>query len=248
MEIRKKLKIYPSASGFMLGSGVIAEYNSACPRYIVISKEAKQKDIDPIYKQLGVFHEDWYASQLGTDLEERERPITFEIENNVWYSGRCDFQTKSGEIHETKASLSKNFLYSVINKGKYKTSHLAQLVSYMIQFKRTKGKIICGFYKKKDETFEQIKTRIFEVGINPEGRILVDNLDSGYSVQDQLGHLKLVAEILISEEIKDRPINHIDFSGPCFFCGLKNLCKSYDNGSIGTAELKVEGKKVLNNT
>lgn len=245
------LKIYPSASGFVSGQGVIAEYSSACPRYLVIAKGTRGPQIDSIYTELGLLHEDNHAVALGDDLAEREVPLKFEVTPGVWYSGRCDFITKSGEVHETKASISKNFKYSVINKGKYKVSHLAQLVSYLIHFKKTRGRIIAGFYKLSInswgiKTFTLDSSRVFVVDIDPTGRILVDLVDSGYGVVDQYKHTLLAAEVLVSEEIKPRPINHVDFNGPCFFCPLKNSCSSYDKGDISSEELKRVGKETLN--
>lgn len=231
----------------MSGLGVIADYNSACPRYSVISIGAKKIDIDPIYSKLGAFHEEAYAILLGTRLKAREMPIKFEIEPGVQYSGRCDFITTDGEVHETKASLSKAFLYSVIRKGKVKMSHLAQLVSYMIQLKLQKGKIITGFYKQDGESFLLKESRDFEVLVTDTGDILVDGERIGYSVIDQYLHTKLIAEVLISKEIKERPLNDSKFSGPCAFCPLKNLCDKYDRGIVNSPDLIVQGLELLNN-
>lgn len=238
-------KIYPSSSGFVIGNtGVISEYNSGCPRYLTITKNQIHKDIDPIYGKLGLAHEDRHAFDLQKKglLEQREVPIKLEIIPGVTYSGRCDFLTTDGGIDETKASLSKNFLYTVIRKGKYKISHLAQLVSYLIQFKRVKGRIIAGYY---DQALRLKEQRVFEVRIDDKGSILVDNEDSGYTVEDQWKHTLISAEALSSDKIKDRPINHVDFFSPCKFCALKSSCDRYDKGDITDVELLTEGLQLL---
>lgn len=250
------LKIYPSSAGFMNGHGVIVEYNSGCPRYVAIGKNQISSKLDPIYGQLGEFHENWYAEELGKSLKEREVQVRFEIAPEILYSGRCDFIVDNMElgirIDETKASMSKSFLYDVIRKGKFKLGHLAQLVSYMIAFKTSHGQIVCGYYEPKKSPlgsiyFEQKELRIFKVMITEFGSVIVDGLDTGHTVHDQYSHTLLLAEVMKTGQIKDRPINSIEFMGPCRNCSLKTLCDQYDNKTITSKELHLRGVKAIKN-
>lgn len=246
----EKLKIYPSSAGFMKGQGVVTEYNSGCLRYIVAAKNSPKQPINPVYEKIGELHENRHAETLGTDLDQREVKISVDVSDKVTLSGRCDFITKSGEIHETKGSITPNFLYSVIRKGKYKISHLAQLTAYLIHFKILKGKIVTAYYKHSKspmgtDVFTFKEGRDFRVDIDQEGKILVDGADSGHTVLEQYKHTLAVAEVLITEKIKDRPINHIDFSGPCFFCPLKKLCGKFDKKEVTEEEFKKEAITIL---
>lgn len=245
-----KYKIYPSSSGFSQGTGIVTDYNNGCLRYVVASIGAIRKDLDPIYGQLGLIHEDWWAAQLGSQLAEREQPVQKMLTENIQYSGRVDFKTVSGEIHETKASLSPSFLYQVIRKGKIKIGHLAQLVSYIIHHKSTKGKLIAGYYKLDIVDTKQVFTlkehRIFDINIDTDGKIMVDNYNSGFTIQDQLGHLYQTVKALQEQTIGARPINHIEFMGPCMFCPLKSLCTTYDKSFITDEEFKTQGLILIN--
>lgn len=246
-----KLKIYPSASGFVRGQGVITEYNSGCLRYIVASQDTIRKTIDPKFMKVGEVHENRHAEALGASMKLREEPIKVEINNKVVLSGRADFITSDDSIHETKATLSKNFRRDVIRKGKYKLSHLAQTVCYMLHFKLNRAKIVTGYYEEDTSPSGQAfyafrEGRDFAITLDEHGEVYVDGEDSGYSVSDQYKHTLAVAEVLVSGEIKDRPINHVDFTGPCFFCPLKLLCKSYDKGEVDQKGFKAKAKQIIN--
>lgn len=240
----KKLKVYPSSSGFISDLGLEAEYNSACLRYMVISIGANRKDIDPIYAELGLLHEDWYAERLGDELKEREFPIKFDLAPTVEYSGRVDFLTHDGRVHETKASMSKNFLYKHIRKGEVKLSHLAQVVSYMIHLQLPKAVIAAGFYDEQKTLKEK---RFFDVSIRDDGMIVVDDIPTGLEVKHQLAHLNAAVHALSTLEIGQRPENYLEFGSACHFCPVKALCSSYDFGHISAEELREQGREAINN-
>lgn len=239
-----KLKIYPSSSGFLTDKGLEVEYNSGCLRYMVAAIGTKRVPLDPIYEQLGALHEDWYASQLGENLQDREKEIRFDLSDKVQYSGRADFITKDGHVHETKASLSKSFLYSVIRKKQVKLSHLAQVVSYMIQLKSTKGKIIAGFYRESDLRLQE--TAEFDIEIDADGAILVNGIITPYTVSQQLAHLYKAQEALETGSLGPRPANHESWSGPCKFCPLNKLCWAKDIKNFSDEEFKDTARSILN--
>ncbi len=245
-------KIYPSASGFVSGLGVLSEYSSSCPRYMVISHNAPRTPILEIYGRLGAFHESRVALLFGDQVEAVERPVKAQIDLDTEYSGRVDFILKDQTVIEAKASMSKTFRREVIRKGHVKLSHLAQIVSYMIQLKADKGQIITGYYEETPEgpdPFIQKESRIFHISIRSDGGILIDGEWSGHNAQDQYKHTLLAAEVLRTREIKDRPINTEDFfKSPCFFCPLKDVCTQYDKKYIDSEELKKKGFQILKNS
>lgn len=239
-------KIYPSGSGFKIGNDHITDYNSGCFRYLAITKNMIRKTLDPKYEVLGKVHEAHHKDRLISQglFEAEEIPVRVDLGEAV-LSGRCDFLTVNGGIDETKASISKSFQYQVINKGNYKIGHLAQLVAYLVHFNRQHGRIICGFYTETDNGFVLKKERIFEVSFDTTGRILVDGHFSGYHAKDQHAHSLMAAKVVASGEIVGRPMNYFEFTGPCHFCPLKNLCKEYDRGNITQGALTDEALTLL---
>lgn len=238
-------KIYPSSSGFAFGTAGFyeVEYNSACYRFQVASLGSPRSPLDSISVKIGSMFEEWYAERMGEAILERERPIRVPYLNGeVIYSGRMDFLMKNGEIHETKASRSKNFLYSVIRKKKVKLSHLAQLISYMVHQKVSNGKIICGFYKEK--TLELQAVQEFDVRISDDGEIFVNDEQTKFRVNHAITYLMQLVNLLAVETISGRPFS-TDFITPCSFCPLKNICDSFDQNKLTEDEFKTQAKKIL---
>lgn len=239
-----KLKIYPSSSGFITDRGVEVEYESGCLRYMVASIGTVRVPLDPIYETLGAIHEDWYATQLGDNLAEREREIRVDLSEEVQYSGRADFITKDGHIHETKATLSSGVLYQNIRKKKVKLGHLAQLTSYMIRLQQTRGHIILGYYR--ETTLDLQEYVVFDVEIQKDGRLVVNGDPVPYMVQDQLRYLNTAQKVLETKEIGPRPHNYTEWSGPCKRCPLNNTCQAYDNSILSDKDYIERAKEILN--
>ena len=245
-DIPLKLKLYPSSSGFVTDKGIEVEYNSACPRYMVASIGADRIPIDPKYAKLGEIHENWYEGQLGQNLEAREKEIRIDLSEKVQYSGRQDFVTKDGTIHETKATQSKSVLYQNVRKKKVKVSHLAQLVSYMIHEKTVNGRIVLGYYKDglKGPVLQEYVE--FIVHIDDTGSVIVNGLPSGYTVAHQLAHLNLAKTGLETGSLAPRPYNFADWTGPCKRCPLNNLCWAQGKNSMTDKEFKDSAKELIN--
>ncbi len=242
-DIKKKFKIYPSSSGFLKENGELhVDYNSACIRYIVLSQGTDRIEIDPIYAILGAKHEDRYALLLGDKVEHREFPIKRDLSDLVEYSGRVDFITKDGLIHETKASMSRSFLKDHMDKGIAKNSHLAQIVSYMTQLERTEGKIVAGYYKSVNEMKD---FKVFSVKIREDGRIVVDSKLTDFLIEDQLRHLYATTRSLEDGSIGPRPVSK-GWNDPCRWCPVKALCDSYDRSQLSEEELKEQAKVAIN--
>ncbi len=233
----KELKIYPSSSGFMTGTAYEVEYNSACLRYLLVS-QGIPKSIDPIYQLLGAAHEDWYSEKMKDEILYREKPIV-KYYGKIKYSGRMDFVMTNGEIHETKASLSKSFYQTVIKKKEIKLSHLAQLISYLIHTGTHSGKIIAGFYKEsQNKELLLVDSVEFIVNIMSDGTIQVNGATHYYNVKDAMSFLLKLIQVLESGEIGPRPLALNAWKNPCKFCPLKNVCDSYDKTGMSDDQFK----------
>ncbi len=241
----KVKKLYASSSGFAFGESYFSEYNSACMRYIVASHGSPKKPIDPKYSELGLIHEEWWAKHNKGNIKDREVPIKKSYDG-VEYSSRVDFINNDGSITETKASMSKSFLYSTIRKKQVKTSHLAQIVSYMIHLQVTKGTIVVGYYKEGSGAKEPQEHVVFNIEINNNGEILVDNQIHTYNVADQLKFLLVLADLYKHDKIHpQRPMSLSKWTNPCTYCPLSELCDQFDQNTILEGEYKDKAKQIL---
>jgi hypothetical protein len=247
MTENKIYKIYPSSSGFEDEDGYIVEYESSCLRYLPIAVEADRVPLNPVYGRVGLHHEDKHALSLGDRLLHREQVVRKSYSDKVMYSGRIDFITTDNEIHETKATLSKNFLSSVIKKGQVKLSHMAQVLSYMIHTGIRKGELVTGFYTEKGETFEPGPSRNFTILASDNSTLIDGHTNFPYTIEHQKRYLESAIEVLETGlPHKDRPKNYLSFTGPCRYCPLKELCKIYDKGKISPELFKQEGIDLIN--
>ncbi len=246
--MRSPHKIYPSSSAWVIGGKVDTEYDSGCLRYALIAPKAPKPFFDPLFNKLGAHHEAWYAEKLGDRILHRELSLYHTVLPGVEYSGRCDFQTTDGMVHETKASFSKKFLRNVIKKGKFKKGHLAQLVSYLIELQQSRGLIAAGYYEVNEAgEFVQKAYREFQVMIADDGSILVDGTPSGYTVHQQLQHQLLTAEVLSEQVVhEERPIV-AGYSSPCNYCPMSAVCDKYDAGNMSQQEFTDAGIEAIKN-
>jgi hypothetical protein len=222
------LKLYPSSSGFCWGNLVISEYGSGCIRKILLSANGYRTEIAETSKETGAKWEEQVLEQLINDQEyafHREVPFRYEV-NGVTVSGRCDYfvyDDAGGCVIECKGSNSKSVLYDVINKGKVKINHLAQLVHYLNYFGTDHGKIMVSFVETQ-------KQRTFIVTVEGDGQIYVDGKFSGYTAHDQVKHTLNASEAIRDSIVWERPTS---FNGdPCKFCEFKPLCTDWDTGEI----------------
>jgi hypothetical protein len=241
-------KFYPSSSAFMLGDVVMTKYDSGCLRSILAKANGiRTGEIHPVYKRVGAAHEDAYAELLSQDDKnisiEREVQVKKEISLDVQYSGRMDFRvlralpdgTHETIIHETKGTVSKNTRRD-FRKGEYNVSYLAQLVSYMVDERTTKGKLVCGYYEEDDSgVLRMQETREYRVTVTDTGRLDVDGEPSGYNVADLLAHRRAAAAVLENHEVGPRPDKwNQKWGGPCGRCAFSKTCDAWDSGALGT--------------
>ena len=246
--IQKKNKYNPSSSGFLLPAGTMSDYSSGCLRYMLVSSKQRTPYFDPLFAKIGAFHERWYEAKLGDQVEGVEVVVKSDITPLTEFSGRMDFVTKDKRIHETKASFSNNFYLDVIRDGKYKLSHLSQIVCYMIDLEQMEGVIACGYYEMDSQgEFSQSGFRTFTVTIDANGKILVDGEHTGYDVFQQLAHRNAAAAVLESQTVAGRPANVGSYKSPCNYCPMRNTCDRYDAEEIDKDEFIAQGINDIKN-
>lgn len=226
-------KLYNSSAAFAIGNAVYTDSPSGCLRSIVISAQGIRTDIAPEYQLIGATHEHQHMRKLGARLAFRERSIQRELTPHVTQSGRMDFGTTDGEIHETKATSSEYTKRSAIGKGEPKANHVAQLVTYLINTKTPKGRLIYGYYEENAEGFLVLAgQREIEVAIDEAGNILIDGATYEWTVADQLAHTTLATAALEAiPAVPERPANaEQQWGSPCGYCTFKSVCDRYDAG------------------
>lgn len=230
------MKFYPSSSAFMLGDVVVTKYNSGCLRSILLrSRGVRDGEVAQISQDVGRVAEELHEAELwGEGLKyEREVPLTATLWNDVAYSGRADFvvDTVAGtEVHEIKGHTSKNTRRDVIKKGIFNVTYLAQLVSYMFRVKTTEGKLVCGYFEEGENgAIIRVDSRTFEVEIDDDGDVYVDDEPTGYNVSDLLAHQRAACFVISTGEIGPRPANwNQKYDSPCTYCPFKAACDAHD--------------------
>jgi hypothetical protein len=233
-------KLYPSSAAFMWGDMVITEIAGGCLRSTLLRQYVKQGPIPQDKVDMGARWEDIVLDRL-----EKDQPLPFHkelsvrrmVSPTVQMSGRCDYVLYHDSfgplVVECKASSSKYFLKDVIEKGKVKINHLAQVVTYLHFFSTTRGKITTGYF---DGTVLKAE-REFKITIDPKGNILVDGGLSGFCVQDLLEHQVTAAKVLDEQIVWDRPDKaDAKFGSPCTYCDFKATCVAWDCGDLNTTE------------
>lgn len=239
-------KFHPSSAAFMVGDGVLTQYNNGCLRSILIKANGiKDGDISDISKACGAASEEQHERDLeamGVRFE-REISIKRQLSPAVMYSGRVDFLGSDNEtplwIDECKGHTSTNSRREIIRKGVYSTGHLAQLVSYMVKMKVNAGRIVCGYFEQEESgSLKRQEGRVFNVRISEEGDIFVDKEPTLFSVDSLLEHEAMSVHVIEhGVVVSDRPLGAFDkYKGPCTRCSFKAACDSYDQNPVPTAQ------------
>lgn len=201
------------------------------------------------YAIMGERNEEEYEESLREDSKTlsylREDSITpVEVGPNIEVRGRRDFVTERQGIdykiiHECKSTDSKSAFNA--RKQKPKTSHMAQLVHYMVVEGTSYGKLQTGLYKWEDvealSGLQRVDEFIWKVRILESGSITVNGSRYAYNVHDLLHHRALAAKCIEKNLVWDRPENwDSQWGSPCNFCFAKEVCKRYDAGEIKSGE------------
>lgn len=234
-------KINPSSAAFLWDNLVITDYSSGCLRAILMnSKGIREASIPKAYAEVGEAHEKQHELMLQSSDQVvayvREYAVKVPVAGyeDIMYSGRidflCNYLSVGKVVHETKGTISKNTRLKVLRKGEVKVNQLAQLVSYMIVVKTTKGKLFCAYYELDNGVLQKQEERVFKVEIDDSGAIFIDGTQSQFTVQQQMAHRNMSAKVVQNDLIYDRPDKwNQKFGGPCTSCVFKRTCDAYDD-------------------
>lgn len=253
-------KVRGSQSAFQVGDLVFTKYSSGCLRSILLADNGIRESIDTKHQERGALNEEVYEDGLkrsGVPYD-REKPVSEPIGgfDDTNFVGRLDYllhstPTDARKIVELKSTESSTVLKAVIKDGKYNHGNLAQLISYMVSERCTKGELIYTYYKPKNKAKVYVKTseRVFEVVITPVGDILVDGEKSGLTVYDQLHHRQMAAKCINDKQVWARPYQAGGYDSPCKYCVFAKVCDWYDAGMIETTEVFIDQARThLNNS
>jgi hypothetical protein len=239
-------KVRGSSAAFQWGrfdDGLtITKYSNGCLRHALIKSTGIKEHVDEIHAERGLLNENRFAAALEASQHAyvREKSVDECIAgfSDVFFVGRLDFlvtDQNGSSVVELKSSESSSVLSEVIRKGHYKPENLAQLIAYMITERLTRGKLIYTHYKR-DKTTRILKenlSRTFDVMIDDQGNILIDQVKSPFTVYDQLEHRQASAECIQNMQVGNRPYKWAEkFDSPCAWCPFKLTCDKYDAGEF----------------
>jgi hypothetical protein len=229
------IKIYPSSAGFADNNGtVFTQYESACPKVVMLQNAGvRSSSIDPRSQEIGALFEDLIDTALP---QTRQKEVSFKQELGVaTVSGRIDFITDGPTtVHECKSTFSASTARDVIDLGKVKVNHLAQMSAYFVALKATDGFLHVGRYQIINEELGCTKMRTFSVGVDKDGALIVDGVHTSYTLQGYLRWVTTVTETILEKRIDGpRPVN-LDqvWASPCRYCPYSSVCDSVDKGTV----------------
>lgn len=234
-EFTPKMRISPSAAGFMTGPVVEADGNKSCLRYFQAERVTGYRDaVDPLYGHVGGLNEARQHAILEAANAPVRREVPFRVPlpgSEVAIEGRADFVIQDGDdvfIPETKASVSTSQLKK-IKAREPKQSHIAQLVTYLLAFKATEGRIVWTFYEWNPgfTALEVAAEADYKVSIKSDGRIYVNGTPYKFTTKDLMRWYVAAADALDKWQTKLAPRPRRvegSWNDPCKFCPLKGLC------------------------
>jgi hypothetical protein len=219
----------------------LSAWGTGCFRRQLIGSYGIETPFPEAIAKTGAANEENYASGLYYDgiVYVREMEVHQEAVAGVGFSGRVDFFCPFEEfkVRELKSATSEKTFTEVIKRGHYKPNNLAQLVSYMVALEEAKGILHYTYYDKVQGDYIPTAVRAFQVTIDDDGRILVDEEDSEFTVANSLAHRYNSAMWLVDPEVPPLPKGHLDkWKSPCKYCDFRQTCNMYDCGMITTKE------------
>lgn len=231
------IKIYPSSAGFADNDGLVfTQYESACPRVVMLQNAGvRPTSIAPKSQEIGALFEDLVDTNLPPN---RQKEVSFKHQiGEATVSGRIDFITEDPKtVHECKSTFSASTARDVIDLGKVKANHLAQMSAYFAAMGTTKGYLYVGRFQMVGDKLGCTKQRRFEVLVGDQGELIVDGTPTHYTIQGYLRWVKTVTKTTQEKQINiHRPVN-LDqaWSSPCRYCPYSSVCDRVDTGEVSS--------------
>jgi hypothetical protein len=174
----------------------------------------------------------------------REVPFKREVNADTILSGRADF-VFDDRVDECKATFS-DPTFKNAKAGKPEMSHLTQLVCYLMEFGKSEGRLIYGYFvRAKDGNLKRQDTALIKINID-EGRVLVNGADTGYTVNDLTNTILHISQFMRTDIPAPRPAAN-GFMSACKFCPAKELCDRIDDQNLLISEVKEEALELIEN-
>lgn len=232
-----KPKYYPSSAAFATGFLVHTTYNSGCLRKIYLADQGLREKLKQDVSRVGADNEDAFEKSLIESGLKYSRESAVKSDTGaVLFSGRTDFQTVD-EIIELKSTRSKN-KRTALRAGRIPVENVAQIVAYMLETEKPKGRLIFTYYDEEKKLKEDYE---FPIRIENDGSIWISDREYRFNVYDQLHHRVLLALLYTDRSCTSptfsRPVGYDrQFDSPCTFCPFKIACDQLDKGSVNTLE------------
>jgi len=206
-----------------------------------LSEGAKRSELHPDYAAIGLMHEEMHERENPT--AQREVPFKRQVTDNAVLSGRADF-VFDDHIDECKATFS-DTTFRNAKSGKPEMSHLTQLVCYMMEFGKSRGRLIYGYFVKgKDGQLKRKDTAIIEVQRSDERLIYVNGASTGYTDMDLINSIMQIAHWKPLDVPAPRPAAQ-GYNSACRYCPLKELCDRIDDQELFISDVKAEAIELI---
>jgi hypothetical protein len=239
--LKQLLNIRGSSSAFVVDGLVISQWGTGCYRKQLIASYGLTPPFPPEMAKVGAMNERVYELGLieqGVDYL-REVEVFQEVMGDITFSGHIDFWCPQDKykIRELKSATSEKTFIEVIRRGHYKSENLAQVVAYMVSEEVYDSILSYTYYSKEQEQYEPTAMRNFQVRIRDDGRIMVDEEESKFTVDNYLQHRYNSAKWLVSSDVPPRPKDHDNkWKSCCKYCEYASACNMYDCNFIHSKE------------
>ena len=252
-----KPKINPSSMAFMKNNEVHTKQQFGCIRNtLLLQNGVKTGSIPEILAVMGDQHEVEIGRLLDKACRQyvREEWLPIDMEDfDLRFRGRVDYHLADEKtVIECKALASKPKRSSIIRKGNVPLNHVAQVTSYMYQYKYTTGWLVYSYYQYAGPDTNKIvcpapdrfgeSRRWFKVTIDDDGAIYIDGERYEYSFIDLMLYIKEHEYVMKTKEIPSRPFIDISnpYSSPCTYCSWATACDKVDAAEIMSEKPSLE--------
>jgi hypothetical protein len=244
------VRFNPSSSAFIKNGEVISKQAFGCLRMsLALQHRVRPGPIPPILATMGDQHELDIQALLEKDGRDFNReewlPEVMEDFPNIKFRGRVDYHMPTEKtVIECKGLASKPKRGSIIRKGQVPVNHVAQVLSYMYQYKYNTGWLVYSYYQYAGPEGDRIicppadrfgeNRRWFKVTLDDAGLIYIDGEKFEYDFMDFMRYLAEHERVMTTGSIPNRP--YVDdgnpYASPCTFCAYSQACDKVDTKII----------------
>jgi hypothetical protein len=233
----KKLEVRGGNSAFFKDGRFITHDQSGCPRMVLLRHHGVEAPVGDIRTQktfnIGYMNEDLFVKHwLPNTPTLIDGAVREPVLDEVDFVGHIDVQT-ADVVFELK-SVSSRSTWDLVKKGGYKVGNLAQCVNYMLAKQVTKGYLVYSLYAYVAGL--ELPDIFIEITIDDNGNILVNDKQTGFSLENIVADRTEKAKVLRDDSIfPERPVNQ-DGTSSCKYCPFKTVCDAFDKGKVKSTD------------